>query len=72
MTDKAQKILESLKKRKPYQVPNPRTRDKILNDFNQSTLDPAGPLGGDQSMAVLQDMNELESSHDEFVKSLAP
>jgi hypothetical protein len=43
-----------------------------LNDFNTSTLDPVGPLGGDQSMAVLKDINELEAGHEEFVKSLAP
>jgi hypothetical protein len=35
-------------------------------------LDPVGPGGGDQGMAVLKDMNELEAGHDEFVKSLAP
>lgn len=43
-----------------------------MSDFNQSTLDPVGPLGDDQSMAVLKEMNDLESGHDEFVKSLAP
>ena len=44
----------------------------MLVDFNQSTLDPVGPVGGDQSMAVLKDMNELEVDHEDFVKSLAP
>jgi hypothetical protein len=45
---------------------------RVLVDFNASTLDPAGPVGGDQSMAVLKDMNELEVDHEDFVKSLAP
>ena len=30
------------------------------------------PLGRDQSVAVLKDMNELEEGHDAFVRSLAP
>lgn len=34
--------------------------DKILNDFNQSTLDPVGPVGNqDQQMRILGEMNEL-------------
>jgi len=45
---------------------------QVLIDFNQSTLDPVGPLGGDQGMKILAEMNELGNKHDEFVKSLAP
>ena len=45
---------------------------KALDDFNRSTLDDVGPLGGDKEMAVLKDMNELEAGHDESVKGLAP
>ncbi len=41
-------------------------------DFNQSTLDPVGALGGDQGMKVLGEMNELGEGREEFVKSLAP
>jgi hypothetical protein len=37
-----------------------------------STLDPVGPVGGDQGIAVPKEMNELEVGHDAFVKSLAP
>jgi hypothetical protein len=48
-----------------------RTADRILKEFNQSTLDDVGPLGDDQTMAVLNDMNQLQSEHDQFVKSLA-
>jgi hypothetical protein len=39
---------------------------RVLVDFNASTLDPVGPLGGDQGMKVLADQ------HEEFVKSLVP
>ena len=69
MTDKARKIMKKMKNWKRLNNP---TRDRILSDFNASTLDPVGPVGGDQSMAVLNDMNELEVDHEEFVKSLAP
>jgi hypothetical protein len=41
----------------------------ILNDFNQSTLDPVGPVN--QGMAVLNEMNNLDAGHDQFTKSLA-
>jgi hypothetical protein len=44
--------------------------EKILSDFNQSTLDPVGPV--DQRIAVLKEMNDLEARRDEFVKRLAP
>ena len=37
--------------------------------FLMSCLD---QVGGDQEMAVLQEMNDLDAGHDEFVKSLAP
>jgi hypothetical protein len=42
-----------------------------LSDFNTSTLDPVGPLGGDQGMKDLGEMNELADKHEEFVESLA-
>jgi hypothetical protein len=45
---------------------------RVLVDFNQSRLDPVGPLGRDQGMAVLKDMNDLEAGHEDFVKSLVP
>jgi hypothetical protein len=64
MTEKARKILKRLN--------NPDARERFLSDFNASTLDDVGPVGGDQSMAVLKEMNELEAGHDDFVKSLAP
>jgi len=49
-----------------------QNRRRVLIEFNQSTLDPVGPLGGDQGMKVLSEMNFLADEHDQFVKSLAP
>jgi len=41
-----------------------------LDDFNQSTLDDVGPVGGEKAIRVLQEMHDIEAGHDEFVKSL--
>lgn len=40
-------------------VNDAQRRDRVLGEFNASTLDSVGPLGGDQGMKVLQEMNEL-------------
>ena len=64
MSPKARRILALLN--------DPRHRTRLLDSLNKSTLDDVGPVGGDQSMAVLKDMNELEVDHEDFVKSLAP
>lgn len=47
-------------------------REKILTDFNQSTLDPVGPVRGEQGTKLLSEMNSLVDEHEEFVKSLSP
>jgi hypothetical protein len=64
MSSKARKILALLN--------DPRHRSRLLDSLNKSTLDDVGPVGGDQSMAVLNDMNEVEVDHEEFLKSLLP
>lgn len=51
---------------------SPERRERIVDEFNRENLDDVGPLGGDQGMKVLNEMNELVDDHDEFVKSLAP
>ena len=57
MTEKAQHILDAIKRQR---------RNRILNDFNQSTLDDVGPVGGkDQGMKVLEEMNELQDFENE-------
>jgi hypothetical protein len=48
------------------------TRERVLREFNASTLDDVGPIGSDQGAAVLQNMNQLQSDQNEFVKRLAP
>jgi hypothetical protein len=68
-TDRAQAVMNRLKLIGLFQ--KPKTRDKVLDDFNRSTLDAAGPVGGEEGTRVLQDMNDLEAGHDEFLKSLA-
>lgn len=77
MTEKAEKILNYLKrqdgKAKLWRLfRSPGRMDRILEEFNKSTLDDVSPLGQDRGMSVLKDMNALEADHDEFVKSLAP
>jgi hypothetical protein len=34
-------------------------RDRVLGEFNASTLDNVGPMQGDQGMKVLSEMNDL-------------
>ena len=38
---------------------NPGRRDGALNEFNRDNLDAVGPLGGEEGMKVLSEMNEL-------------
>ena len=38
---------------------NPEKKDKILNEFNQSTLDPVGPFAGDKGEKFLSELNEM-------------
>jgi hypothetical protein len=62
MTGKAKKILRKLKLTKLFG--DPQRRDQILRDFNASTLDPGGPLGGEkgeQFLKELKEMTDLES-----------
>ena len=60
MTQKARKILQKMNKRIAMKrLANPEKRDKILNEFNQSTLDPVGPFAGDKGEAFVKELNEL-------------
>ena len=38
---------------------NPKARNRILDQFNRENLDDVGPLGGDQGIKVLKEMNEM-------------
>jgi hypothetical protein len=57
MTEKAMKILRKLKLTKLFG--DPQRRDQILRDFNASTLDSVGPLGGEKGETFLKELNEM-------------
>ena len=63
MTEKADNILKKMRRKR---LPFPVVNDKILAEFNQSTLDESGPVsGGDKEMKILTEMNELEEFQNE-------
>lgn len=70
MADKARNIMQRTKLRKLFQ--NHRLREKVLEEFNRSTLDDMGPMGGEQGTELTSEMNSRFDDHEEFVKSLAP
>ena len=49
-----------------------QNRKRVLEEFNASTLDLVGPIGVYEGMTVLEESNDFQAGHDEFVKSLAP
>ena len=57
MTEKAMKILRKLKLTKLFG--DPQRRDQILRDFNASTLDTVGSLGGEKGENFLKELNEM-------------
>jgi hypothetical protein len=71
MTDKAQVVLQKMKRRRLFR--NPKARERILGEFNQSTLDDVGPVvGAEQGMKVLQEMNELGEAQELIIREGAP
>ena len=50
MTDKAKRIVEKMKK----------AREETLDEFNRSTLDDVGPIGGDKGEKFLSELNEMQ------------
>ena len=40
-------------------IRNPKTRDQVLGEFNRSTLDDVGPLGGEKGETFLKELNEM-------------
>ncbi len=52
MTEKARKILRRMRRQ-----PIPEVSDRILDEFNQSTLDDVGPVaGGDSESKFLREL----------------
>jgi flagellar basal body-associated protein FliL len=58
MTDKTKKILQKIQLRRLFR--DPEVRDRILNDFNRDQMDDVGPVGGDQEIKVLKELNEMQ------------
>jgi hypothetical protein len=64
MTKKAQAVLQKMNLRRLFR--SPETRDRVLDEFNASTLDHAGPVRKEeQGMKFLREMNELEEFENE-------
>ena len=38
----------------------PVRREKVIDEFNRSTLDDVGPVGGDQEIKVLKELDEMQ------------
>ena len=51
---------------------NPERRNRILNEFNRDLMDDVGPIGGDQGMKVLQEMNELAKQLEQIIRDGIP
>ena len=49
-----------------------QNRDRVLDDFNQSTLDDVGPIGVDQGMAVLKPTNDLGQREEQMIRESFP
>jgi len=69
LTDKERAVLKKMKRwdeQKAVRLfQSPNATDRVLEEFNQSVLDDVGPVGGEQGMKVLQEMNELGALQDE-------
>ena len=58
---------------KPKGLSDPKRRDQALAEFNRSTLDDVGPVGGqDQQMRVLGEMNELAKEREQLIQESVP
>jgi hypothetical protein len=52
------------KRWKPHGLNDPKTRESFLSDFNQSTLDPGGPVGAKNEMRILKELNSFVDEHE--------
>jgi hypothetical protein len=60
MTDKAKKIMQRMNKRQALKrLANSKARNHILDQFNRENLDDVGPVGRDQEIKVLKELNEM-------------
>ena len=73
MTDKANKILQRLNKRKAMKrLTDPERRNRILNEFNRDQLDDVAPIGGDKGEKFLRELNEMQDFENEAGRKESP
>ncbi len=60
LTPKARAILARLN--------DARHRNRVLEDFNRSNTDQGAPVGGDQAMKVLEEMNEFSGEVEDLYR----
>ena len=51
---------------------DPEIIKRILDEFNQSTLDDVKPIGGDQEIKVLKELNEMQDLEGESGRKGGP
>jgi hypothetical protein len=52
--------LQRMQKRQALKrLANPERRNRILEQFNRENMDDVGPVGGDQEIKVLKELNEM-------------
>jgi hypothetical protein len=51
---------------------DPEIIKRILDEFNQSTLDDVKPIGGDQEIKVLKELNEMQDLEREAGRTESP
>jgi hypothetical protein len=51
---------------------NPKARDRVLDEFNRSTLDDVGPLGGDKGEKFLKELNVMQDLQGDAGQKVSP
>jgi hypothetical protein len=68
MTEKANAVMQKLRLKKLFFSPG--TRERVLEDFNRSTLDDAQPVGSpDQHSTALDDMNNFQAEAEDIYRN---
>lgn len=58
MTGKAESVLRNMKASRLFR--NPKAKERVLDEFNRSTLYDFGPVGGDKGENFLKELNEMQ------------
>jgi len=70
VTAKAEKVLRKMRRRSLFQTLE--TRDRVPGEFHRDQMADVGPIGGQERMKVLREMNDLKSGDGDFIRSLVP